>query len=430
MTEPCERGRKFHSALGAVCGNFLETYDYVIYGFYASYIAAVFFPSDVAFVSLMLSFSTFGIAAIARPFGAILLGSYMDRKGRRAGLLLTLGLMAVGTFAIAVMPGYAVLGFAAPLLLVSARLVQGFAFGVESSGVTVYLAEIATPGNRGFYVGWQLGSQGLTVILAASVGAALLALLSAEQMAAWGWRVPFLVGCLVIPLLFWLRSSLQETEIFLKSGPARATGEVLRILAQHWPLLLVATGMQIFATTTFYMITVYTPTFGSQVLHLPVLGNLLVTLCVGLTIFLLVPLAGALSDRIGRRPLVIAMPVLVLATSFPAMSWLAAAPSLTGLLLVELWLAVLWALYAGGFQPLLTEIMPARARTSAMALVISLGSGFFGSFTPAIATLAIALTGSSASPALWISFTALLGLAAALAVTRLAPGVSMREALV
>jgi MFS family permease len=204
VLSPIERRAKVKSAIRAVSGNFLETYDYVIYGFYATYIAAVFFPTNSKLLSLMLSLTTFGIAAVARPFGAIILGSYMDRKGRRAGFLLTLGLMAIGTVSITVMPGYAVVGLVAPLVLITARLIQGFAFGVESSGVIVYLAEIATPRNRGFYTAWQAASQALTVVLAASIGAALAAALSAEQMAAWGWRVPFLIGCLVIPVLFWL----------------------------------------------------------------------------------------------------------------------------------------------------------------------------------------------------------------------------------
>ncbi len=428
MLSPIERRGKLKAAIRALSGNFLEVYDYVIYGFYATYIAAVFFPTNSAFLSLMLSLTTFGIAAVARPFGAIVLGSYMDRKGRRAGLLLTLGLMAIGAITITVMPGYAVMGIVAPVVIVCARLIQGFAFGVESAGVIVYLAEIATPRNRGFYVSWQTASQGLTAMLAASLGFALAASLSTEQMASWGWRVPFLIGCLVIPVLFWLRSSLEETEAFLKSRHPQGTGEVLRVLAAHWPVMLIALGMQIFTTTIFYLITVYTPTFGGQVLHLPPLGNLLVTFCVGLALFILIPIGGALSDRIGRMPLVIVAPFLVLITVFPAMSWLIAAPSFGGLLVVELWLAFLSAMHLAGLAPLFAEIMPAKARTSGMALVVSLGSGFFGSFTPAINTLLIEMTGNRAAPALWITFTAAIGLASALAAMRFAPTASMQEA--
>jgi MFS transporter, MHS family, citrate/tricarballylate:H+ symporter len=429
MLSPAARRAKLKAAICAVSGNFLEVYDYIIYGFYATYIAVVFFPTNSAFLSLMLSLTTFGIAAVARPFGAIFLGSYMDRKGRRAGLLLTLGLMAIGTVCITLMPGYAVAGIVAPLVLVSARLIQGFAFGVESAGVNIYLAEISTPGNRGFYVAWQAGSQGLTVMLAASIGVALAASFSTEQMASWGWRIPFLIGCLIIPMLFWLRSSLVETEVFLKSRHPRATGEVLRILVDHWPVVTIAMGMQIFATTTFYLITVYTPTFGDQALHLPPLGNLLVTFCVGLTIFIFIPIGGALSDRIGRMPLVVATPLLVMASVFPAMSWLVAAPSFSALLIVELWLSFLNAIFTGAVAPLIIEMMPEKARTSGTGLAISLANGVFGSFTPAISALLIETTGNRASPALWITCTGAIALLAALAVNRFAPASSRLDAL-
>lgn len=172
---PSEPRDKAKAVIRALAGNVLEVYDYSVYGFYAVYIAAAFFPTDSAFLSLMLSLMTFGIVAIARPFGAIILGSYTDRKGRRAGLLLTLALMSVGSLTIALTPGYATIGILAPVLIVIGRLTQGFAFGAESSSVNVYLAEIATPGNRGFYIAWQNASQGITLDLTAAIGVVLAA---------------------------------------------------------------------------------------------------------------------------------------------------------------------------------------------------------------------------------------------------------------
>ena len=186
-------------------GNFLEMYDFMVFGYYAAAIARAFFPAHSDFASLMLSLMTFGAGFLMRPLGAIFLGAYIDHHGRRAGLLLTLGLMSLGTLSIALTPSYAAIGLLAPLIVVSGRLLQGFSAGAELGGVSVYLAEIATPGHKGFYVSWQSASQQLAVIFAALLGVALTALLTAEQMARFGWRVPLWIGCAIVPLLLMLR---------------------------------------------------------------------------------------------------------------------------------------------------------------------------------------------------------------------------------
>ena len=197
-------------------GNFLEMYDFFVFGYYASAIGKAFFPSGSEFASLMLSFMTFGAGFLMRPLGAIVLGVYIDHHGRRAGLLLTLGLMSIGTLSIALVPGYETLGWLAPVIVVAGRLIQGFSAGVELGGVSVYLSEIATPGHKGFYVSWQSGSQQIAVMFVALLGVWLSTLIPPDEMMAWGWRIPFLVGCLIIPLIFMLRRSMQETEEFLE----------------------------------------------------------------------------------------------------------------------------------------------------------------------------------------------------------------------
>ena len=201
--------------LRVTSGNFLEMYDFQVYGFYATDIARTFFPNKSGFVSLMLSLGTFGAGFLMRPLGALVLGSYMDRHGRRQGLILTLSLMALGILLIAFVPGYAKIGVLAPLLVLVGRLVQGFSAGAELGGVSVYLSEMAPPGREGFYVSWQSASQQVAVVFAALLGAALSASLSHSELARWGWRVPFLVGCLIVPFLLLIRRSLQETEAFL-----------------------------------------------------------------------------------------------------------------------------------------------------------------------------------------------------------------------
>jgi MFS transporter, MHS family, citrate/tricarballylate:H+ symporter len=409
-----ERKSKTGAVIRAASGNFLELYDFLVYVYFASYIAKAFFPNQSEFVSLMLAFGTYGVASIARPFGAVLLGSYMDRKGRRKGLLLTLALMGVGTVSLAITPSYVTIGLFAPFIVTAGRLIQGFSLGVEAGGVNVYLAEIATPRTRGFYCAWQASSQALGVMAATGLGVLLTAVLSVEQMSAWGWRLPLITGCLILPVLFWLRRSLPETEAFETSAHARSTGEILRILAEHWPLLLICMAMTILNTTAFYFVNGYTPTFGSSALHLAPLGNFFVTLVTSTTSFFLLPVAGAISDRIGRWPMVIGSALLVIATSYPALSWLVAAPSFTRLLLVESWLAVLYAMYAGALVPLVAELMPAKVRSSGYAIILSLANGIFGSFTPAIATFLIHVTDNRAAPALWLSAAAALSLVAAI----------------
>jgi metabolite-proton symporter len=413
MIAPPDRNAKIWSVIRVSSGNFLEMYDFMVFGYYASAIGRAFFPSSNPFLTLMLSLMTFGAGFLMRPLGAIVLGAYTDRHGRRAGLLLTLGLMSVGILSIACMPGYATIGLLAPLLVLLGRLLQGFSAGMELGGVSVYLSEIATPGHKGFYVSWQSGSQQLAVMFAAMVGVVLSAKLPPEKMTAWGWRLPLLLGCLIIPFLFKLRRSLQETDEFKARKHRPNTSEILRSLTANWAVVLVGTMMVTMTTVSFYMITAYTPTFGTSVLHLANIDSLVVTLCVGASNLFWLPVMGALSDRIGRRPILLVFTVLMLITAYPAMLWLVREPSFTRLLTVELWLSFIYGSYNGAMVVSLTEIMPIDVRTSGFSLAYSLATAVFGGFTPAISTYLIHLTGNRAIPGLWLSFAAACGLVAA-----------------
>ena len=247
-------------------------------------------------------------------------------------------------------------------------------------------------------------------------------------MDSFGWRIPLIVGCLIVPVLFWLRRSLQETEVFEHSTHPRSTREILRILGEHWGIVVIGVMMTILNTTMFYFVNGYTTTYGRTALHLAPVGNFTVAFAVATASFLLLPVGGAISDRIGRWPMAIGMPLLVLATAYPAMAWLVAAPTLTRFLIVEMWLAVLYAMYAGTLVPLLAELMPAKVRTSGYAIIISLANGIFGTFTPAILTLLIAMTDNNASPALWLCAAAAVSLLGALSARRLAPKTALLEA--
>jgi MFS family permease len=388
-------------------------YDFMVFGYYAAAIGKAFFPSGNEFVSLMLSLMTFGAGFLMRPLGAIVLGAYTDRHGRRAGLLLTLSLMSVGIVSIALTPGYARIGLIAPLLVLCGRLLQGFSAGMELGGVSVYLSEIATPGHKGFYVSWQSGSQQIAVMFAALVGVLLSNGLSPEQMLSWGWRVPLLIGCAIIPFLFWLRRSLQETDEFNARKSRPSISQILGSLRFNWRIVLSGTMMVTTTTVSFYMITAYTPTFGSSVLHLAPMDSLIVTLCVGASNLFWLPIMGSLSDRVGRRPLLFSCTILMLVSAYPAMLWLVHEASFSRLLAVELWLSFIYGSYNGAMVVYLTEIMPIEVRTAGFALAYSLATAIFGGFTPAISYYLSNATHNPAVPGLLLSAAALLGLVGA-----------------
>jgi len=409
------RRENVRSVVRVAAGNFLEMYDFMIYGYYAAAIGRTFFPTTSEFASLMLSLGTFGAGFLMRPLGAVALGAYIDRHGRRAGLILTLALMSAGTLSIALAPSYAVIGLAAPIIVVAGRLVQGFSAGVELGGVSVYLSEIATPGRKGFFVSWQSASQQLAVVFAALIGVVLHRFLGTADMDAWGWRIPLLIGCAIIPVVFVLRRSLTETAAFARRTHHPSINSILRSVAANWRLVLSGGMMMMLTTVAFYTITAYTPTFGRSALRLDEADVFVVTLCAGMTNFIWLPVMGALSDRVGRRPLLIAFSVLMLVTAYPALLWLSNSVSFGNLLIVELWLSFVYGGYNGAMIVHLTEIMPAHVRASGFSLAYSLATALFGGFTPLIATYLIEVTKNTAMPGVWLSAAALVSLGAALA---------------
>ncbi|HBV0951162.1 TPA: MFS transporter [Klebsiella pneumoniae] len=398
--------------LRVTSGNFLEQFDFFLFGFYATYIAHTFFPASSEFASLMMTFAVFGAGFLMRPIGAIVLGAYIDKVGRRKGLIVTLSIMATGTFLIVLIPSYQTIGLWAPLLVLIGRLLQGFSAGAELGGVSVYLAEIATPGRKGFYTSWQSGSQQVAIMVAAAMGFALNAVLEASAISDWGWRIPFLFGCLIVPFIFILRRKLEETQEFTARRHHLAMRQVFATLLANWQVVIAGMMMVAMTTTAFYLITVYAPTFGKKVLMLSASDSLLVTLLVAISNFFWLPVGGALSDRFGRRSVLIAMTLLALATAWPALTMLANAPSFLMMLSVLLWLSFIYGMYNGAMIPALTEIMPAEVRVAGFSLAYSLATAVFGGFTPVISTALIEYTGDKASPGYWMSFAAICGLLA------------------
>ena len=422
---PKVKTQKLFPVLMVVGGNFIEMFDFFLFGLYAGPIAAAFFPARNELASLLNAFVAFGAGFLMRPLGAIVLGAFVDRVGRRKGLVVTLGVMALGTWLIAITPSYAQIGLAAPVLVVAGRLLQGFSAGAELGGVSVYLSEIAGPRNRGLMVSWQSASQQVAIIVAAGLGFSLNRLMSGHELAAWGWRIPFALGCGLVPFLLVLRGALAETPQFLARTRHPTLAQALASMRDHWRLVLGGALMVSMTTVSFYLITVYTPTYGKAVLKLSAADSLMVTLCVGLSNFIWLPLIAALSDRIGRWPILAGFSSLAILTAYPTLSWLAQGADLPRMLIVELWLSFVYAGYNGALVVALTEIMPPEVRTTGFSLAYSLATAIFGGFTAAISTWLIQVTHDKAAPGLWMSSAAVCALGAAILMRRrFAPGLA------
>src|SRR3954469_8585686 len=417
-TNPPEIKSRIGAILRATSGNFLEQFDFFLFGFYAAAIGKAFFPSTNETASLLNTFGVFWLGALMRPVGAIVLGAYIDRIGRRQGLIVTLGIMAIGTVVIAFCPAYATIGVAAPVIVLIGRLLQGFSAGVELGGVSVYLAEISTPGNRGFYTSFQSSSQQVAIFVASILGFILSENMPAATVAAWGWRIPFFVGCLIIPLIFFLRRTLEETPAFLAMKKHPTANEVFASALANWRIVILGMMIAVLTTTTFYFVTVYTPTFGKTVLKLSTQDALLVTLLVAVTNFFWNPVGGAFSARIVRKPVLITIACLSLVTAYPALHWLVAAPSFGKLLAVEMMFSFYFGIYSGTMLGALVEIVPAHVRTTCFSLAFALAAALFGTFTPFASTLLIEHTGDKASPGFWLMLAAFLGIIAASIVYR------------
>jgi MHS family citrate/tricarballylate:H+ symporter-like MFS transporter len=409
---------RFSTVLRVSSGNFLEMFDFFLYGFYATNIANTFFPSTSDSASLMMTFVTFGAGFLMRPLGAILLGGFIDRIGRRKGLIVTLAIMSCGTILIAFVPGYATIGIAAPILVLVGRLLQGFSAGVELGGVSVYLSEMATPGRKGFFVSWQSASQQAAIMFAALLGFLLNREMGAATVTEWAWRIPFFVGCAIIPAVFVIRRSLQETEEFMARKHRPEFHEIMKSMASNWRLVLLGMMMVVMTTVSFYLITVYAPTFGKNVLKLSTTDSLLVTFCIGLSNFIWLPVMGALSDRIGRWPLLVVFTALPILTAHPVLAWLVHDTTFAHMLEAELWLSFMYASYNGAAVVALTEIMPVDVRTVGFSLAYSLATAIFGGFTPVVCTWLIASTGDKAAPGYWMATAAACGLVATLLLYR------------
>ena len=389
--------------IAATIGNVFEWFDFVVYGFFAVTIAEVFFPTGDPTVSLLVTFGAFGLAYIIRPLGAIVVGGYTDRAGRKAGLLLSMALT----------PGYATIGIAAPILITLARLLQGFSVGGEFGSAVTFLAEHGG-GRRGFSASWQFATGGIITVLASVFGVTLTTLLTHEQLVDWGWRIPYFFGMLIGPAGLYVRSKVVDTPEFLEAEKP-ATIPLSDLLRRHPMAVLLALGISIISNSSFYLL-LYIPTFGVKQLHLPEYTGFVATLVGGLILAIGCPLAGHWSDRTSRPMIMVIMCGLFVLTAYPAFYLMVAWPSLAACVIAVAWLQLVKAGYSGVLPSLLSEQFPVETRAIGVSLGFSTAVSIFGGFAPFVATWLIAKTGNPLSPSYYLIFTALLSLSALMAI--------------
>ncbi|WP_153101978.1 MFS transporter [Paraburkholderia hayleyella] len=389
-------------------GNTLEWFDLAIYAFFAVYIAGNFFPMADETTSLLLTFGSFGASYLMRPLGGLILGSYADRHGRKAALLLSLWLMSAGTALIALLPNYHVIGLAAPIGLFCARLIQGFSSGGEFGACTAMLFEQA-PNKRGLHASWQFSTQGLGSLGAALMGFALSHWLTPHALMAWGWRIPFAVGSLLGPVGWYLRRTLHDAPAFIQAP--RAAAPVREVLGHYRPRLAIVAGLLSVTTTLAYLLQ-YMPTFALRTLHLSAATGFAAAIVPGALSTLLTPLGGWLSDRLGpvRQMSVAAM--LCLVSAWPAFTYAAAHPSARSLFLLVTWLGLIKALYSGALPLVLAALFPMPLRATGIALGYNVGVMVFGASAPAIVVWLASVTGQPGAPGLYVMLTAAISLSA------------------
>ncbi|MBB5542476.1 MFS transporter [Paraburkholderia fungorum] len=403
-------------------GNALEWFDFLVYGYFATIIAKQFFPMHDEWLSTLLAIATFGISFLMRPLGAIVLGMYGDRKGRKAALTLAIALMMVGTFTMAVMPPYASIGLAAPVLILLARLVQGFAVGGEFGSATAFMVEHSAS-RRGYYASWQFASQGLAAITAAAFGSLLTAWMPPEQLNSWGWRLPFVFGLLVGPVGYYIRSHLDETPEFLALRKEREASEAARQAAgkrqalpqeknasfsSQWVNLLLAVGIVAQSTVGVYVLQLYMPMYAVKQLHMPAAASFGVVVLNGGLQFLLSPVMGALSDRIGRIRIMLTTSILMGVLIYPMFALLQSHPTLGWLLLLQGTAGIFKAAYSGPMPALMSEIFPTQVRSTGLSIGYSIGVTIFGGFAPTIVETFIHLTGDKLAPSYYVLIAAVL----------------------
>lgn len=414
-----------HAVFAVAIGNFLEFYDFIVYSFFALMIGRTFFPAgafaaglspgEAEFLSLLASVTVFGAGFVTRPLGAAVIGAYADQAGRRAALTVTLLLMALGTGLVAFTPGFNEIGFAAPIILVIARLIQGFSTGGEVGPATTYLLEAAPPHRRASMTAWQ----GITQMFAGATGTGIGLILAANMSEAdlydWGWRIPFVLGLLIAPVGLYIRLSLPET--LEKSGAHESGAAVLKNLFGSHSLAVLLAVLAIVGPTISTYVSGYMTTYAIKTLNQPVDAAMFITYFGYVVSIVGIPIGAWLSDIFGARISVVVPRLAFCLMVYPAYVLMTAPGStVETLMAVNMALNFVLALANGGLYVLITQIFPMAVRSSGLSIAYAISVTVFGGTTQAVITWLIGQTGDPLVPA-WYQIAAnLISVAAILAI--------------
>lgn len=404
----------------AVLANAMEWFDFTIFAAMTPIISKLFFPATHGTAgadlnAILLTTALFGAGFFMRPVGGVLLGLYGDTYGRKAAMTLGMGIMALAAAIMTFAPTYATAGLAAPLLMLVARLLQGFSIGGEFGTSTAFLIELAPPNRTGFYGSWQMSGQLMSTMLGAALGLVVTQAFTPEQQLAGAWRIPFAVGLLIAPLTVYLRRHARETYARIHAAPRAIAAEASTVklgISDY----LIGMGMVVASTVSFYVTFGYTVTYAKQVLKLPVSESFMVQMIAAIVMLIVTPIAGALSDRYDRKTLLIASLGAYLITIYPLYAWVVAAPSVSRLLVTQIVVGVTSATFLGVYCTTLAEMFPKRSRATSLAVVNNVVVLIFGGFAQTFVTWLIALTGSPLAPVLYVMIGVALGLVAVLAL--------------
>ena len=387
-------------------GNALEWFDFVAYGFFAVTISKLFFPTGDDTVSLLVTFATFGLSYLFRPLGAILLGWYGDKVGRKPALLVSLSMTVVGTLICTVIPTYESIGVAAPIGVLVARILLALSAGGEFGSATALLTETGSK-RRAFMASWQFSSQGAAALMAALAGFLLNLWLTPEQIAAWGWRLPFAFGLLIAPVGLYIRRHIDEVPMAKKAQASQADDASWGLQVTR---VLVAMGILSVSTAATYLMLLYMPTFAIKQLHLPQSTAFAAAAVTGAILMVGAPFMGLLADRYGRTRIMVVSTVLTLATIYGSFVWVIAQPSVWVMMAIMIWAGILKAVYFGSLGVVLSSIFPPATRVRGMGISYSLGATVFGGFTPFMVTWLVGKTGNPVSPSYYLMGCAAISL--------------------
>jgi MFS family permease len=391
---------RWQGIFAVTIGNTIEYYDFIVYTFFAVMIGRQFFPVTNPLSNLLLSVATFGVGFLTRPIGAIFIGAFADRLGRRAALTLSIILMAVGTALTAFTPGYGTLGIAAPVLLVIGRLLQGFAAGGEIGAAASYMVEVAPSAERGYFGSWTNAGQGLALVFAGIIAIGLSAALPQSDLETWGWRAAFAIGLLIVPVGIYVRRHIPETIEGVSVHDS--TGAVLKELLRSQRRTVILGILTILGGTVSYFVSTYMTSYALTTLHLPTSAALFVPLAAGVSVVIPTLMGGWLSDRFGRKPVLIWPRIVLILAAYPAFLYLTAHPSALSLILMTCVIMGLHSLSGGLMLVLLPELLPRAVRTTGFAFIYAFGVCVFGGSTQVVLTWLIGVTGDPLSPSYYL----------------------------